>query len=53
MCQIGQLRVKLVNCVSSWSNCMSITRNAKTKVYLNLILRIFSRCSYYPYNCVH
>ncbi|OCK92943.1 uncharacterized protein K441DRAFT_724188 [Cenococcum geophilum 1.58] len=24
---------------------MSITRNAKTKVYLNLILRIFSRCS--------
>ena len=24
-------------------NCMSITRNAKIKVYLNLILRIFSR----------
>ena len=24
---------------------MLITRNAKTKVYLNLILRIFSRCS--------
>src|ERR1700733_5209009 len=43
-CQVGQLRVKLVNCVSSWSNCMSITRNANTKVNLNLILQIFSRC---------
>ena len=40
------MRVKLVNCVSSWLNCMSITRNAKIKVYLNLILRIFSRCGH-------